>query len=189
MRILIVGTPRSGTMSLMNGIANILKLNVCCEPFLDSNNIEYNDSEVNMVLKTMVNHTPFSKIDELRYSFDKTILLSRKDINASWESVCNALYISDTMLNMNPNYNPKDAWVSEYVHTEASLNPSLKDGMRYRLDLIIKYSFHSDIDIIWYEDLFSSNKIISKNTFDSIGLNIPYESIYEYLNPSNRYRK
>jgi hypothetical protein len=45
------------------------------------------------------------------------------------------------------------------------------------------------MDIIWYEDLFSLNKYRAKATFDSIGLNLNYDSIYGYMNPSKRYRK
>jgi hypothetical protein len=137
----------------------------------------------------MVNHTSFSKLDELRYSFDKTILLSRKDVNAVWESVCNVLYISDNMLRENPNYNPIDAWTSEYVHNENSLRDEHKILAQYRLDKIIQYSLHSDIDIVWYEDLFSSDRNISEITFNSIGLDLPYENIYEYISPEKRYRK
>ena len=46
-----------------------------------------------------------------------------------------------------------------------------------------------NVPIIWYEDLFSSDRNVSENIFNSIGLNLSYESIYEYINPSNRYRK
>lgn len=184
MKILIIGTLRSGTTTLMNAIGNGLKLNICNEPFLKSNkNIIYNSNENNIVLKTMVHHQSFAEMDELRNSFDKTILLSRKDINAVWESICNVIYKRD-VLKLD-----EDVWLNPYTHNNDSLDDTHKFGVHHRLNLIIKYSLHSNLDIIWYEDLFSLDRNISENTFNSIGLNLSYESIYEYMNPLNRYRK
>ena len=184
MRILIIGTLRSGTTTLMNAIAGGLNLSVCNEPFLKSNiNTIYDSNNNNIVLKTMVHHQSFDEMDELRKSFDKTILLSRKDTNAVWESVCNTIYQRDVVKS------DGDVWLNPYTHNEDSLNDMHKIGVYYRLNLIIKYSFHSDMGIIWYEDLYSTNKDIAKSTFDSIGLDLSYDDVYEYMNPSNRYRK
>lgn len=184
MKILIIGTLRSGTTTLMNAIGNGLNLNICNEPFLKSNtNTIYNPNENDIVLKTMVHHQTFEEMDELRNSFDKTILLSRKDTNAVWESICNVIYERDVLKSNG------DIWMNPYTHNEDSLNPIHKFGVNHRLNLIIKYSFHSNMDIIWYEDLFSLNKYRAKATFDSIGLNLNYDSIYGYMNPSKRYRK
>jgi hypothetical protein len=185
MKILIIGTLRSGTTTLMNAIGNGLNLTICNEPFLKSNtNTIWDSNQNDIVLKTMVHHQSFSELDELRNSFDKTILLSRKDTKAVWESVCNAIYERDIL-----KVGELDVWMKPYIHNEASLNPIHKFGVHYRLNLIIKYSFHSDVDIIWYEDLFSSNRDVAKSTFDSIGLDLSYEDVYEYMNPSKRYRK
>jgi len=184
MKVLIIGTLRSGTTTLMNAIGSGLNLNVCNEPFLKSNtNVIYDSNQNDIVLKTMVHHQSFAEMDELRKSFDKTILLSRKDTNAVWESVCNVIYKRDVLNSV------EDVWLKPYTHNMDSLNDIHKIGVYYRLNLITKYSFHSDIDIIWYEDLYSTNKDIAKSTFDSIGLDLSYDSIYEYMNPSKRYRK
>lgn len=187
MKILIIGTLRSGTTTLMNAIGSGLNLSICNEPFLKSNtNVIYDSNQKDIVLKTMIHHQSFDEMDGLRGSFDKTILLSRKDTNAVWESVCNAIYERDVL---SPNGDEFGAWSKPYTHNEDSLNPIHKIGVTHRLNLIIKYSFHSNIDIIWYEDLFSSDKNIAKSTFDSIGLDLSYDSIYDYMNPSKRYRR
>jgi hypothetical protein len=184
MKILIIGTLRSGTTSLMNAIGNGLNLTICNEPFLKSNTTTiYNSNQNNIVLKTMIHHQSFAEMDELRNSFDKTILLSRKDVNAVWESICNVIYKRD-VLKLD-----EDVWLQPYTHNKDSINDIHRLGVHHRLNLITKYSFHSNIDIIWYEDLFSSDRNVSENIFNSIGLNLSYESIYEYINPSNRYRK
>jgi hypothetical protein len=184
MKILIIGTLRSGTTTLMNAIGNGLNLNICNEPFLKSNtNAIYNSNQNDIVLKTMVHHQSFAEMDKLRNSFDKTILLSRKDTNAVWESVCNVVYKRDVLKSV------EDVWINPYIYNSDSLSDIHKSGVYHRLNLIIKYSFHSNIDIIWYEDLYSTNKDTAKSIFESIGLNLSYENIYEYMNPINRYRK
>ena len=185
MKILIIGTLRSGTTTLMNTIGNGLNLSICNEPFLKSNtNTIYDSNQKDIVLKTMIHHQTFAELDELKSSFDKTILLSRKDTNAVWESVCNAIYERDVL-----KVGELDAWDKPYTHNKDSLNPIHKLGVHHRLNLIIKYSFHSNINIIWYEDLFSANKDVAKSTFDSIGLNLSYDSVYDYMGPLKRYRK
>jgi hypothetical protein len=187
MKILIIGTLRSGTTALMNAIGNGMNLTICNEPFLKSNtNTIYDSNQNDIVLKTMIHHQSFDEMDELRNSFDKTILLSRKDTNAVWESVCNAIYERDVL---SPNDDEFKAWAKPYTHNKDALNSIHKIGVHHRLNLIIKYSFHSNMNIMWYEDLFSSNMSIAKSTFDSIGLNLSYDNVYEYLNPSKKYRK
>lgn len=190
MRILIIGTPRSGTTTLMNAISYGLKLVISNEPFHpNAVNKVFHESQTNIVLKTLIHHVTFDKLDELRGLYDKTILLSRKDVNAAWESECNAIHRREETLNRKGMYDGFYFWHEPYVHNSESLNEKHKPGVIERMNLLKDYSIHSGEPILWYEDLYSNDKTVAKSTFNSIGLGVDYDSVYSYMNPSKKYRR
>jgi hypothetical protein len=58
-----------------------------------------------------------------------------------------------------------------------------------RIDLIIDFQKKTDLQMVWYEDLYSSDYELAKKTFESIGCGLKYENAYIYMDPSKKYRK
>ena len=78
MSILIIELPRTGSTSLLYKLAKENGLTSLFEPFDNSGRVQYN-GEKNVIVKTIICHHPNNL--ELIRSFDKTILLSRSNIN------------------------------------------------------------------------------------------------------------
>lgn len=190
MRILIIGTPRSGTTTLMNAIAYGLKYRPLNEPFnprVEFN--EYNSKMTNIVLKTLSHHTTFEKLDELVKEFDIIILLSRKDRNAAWESECNGSFRKKELNNRDGYYNGFEFWHEPYVHNPNSADLTLKNEVNLKMDNLLNYSYHSKLPITWYEDLYSKDYTTAKESFESLKLGITYDDVFIYMDPTKKYRK
>lgn len=63
------------------------------------------------------------------------------------------------------------------------------DTVNQYIDLIIHFQKITNLPMIWYEDLYSTNFELAKNTFESIGCGLNYNDAFEYMNPSKKYRK
>lgn len=190
MRILIIGTPRSGTTTLMNAIAYGLKYRPLNEPFnpkLEHN--EYSSEMTNIVLKTLSHHLTFDKLDDLVKTFDKVILLSRRDRIKVWESESNAIARKNEIIQRNGHYDGFKLWHESYVHDPKLNDPTLKDRIELKMDNLVNYSYHCGLPITWYEDLFSKDYGLSKNTFEGLNLGLTYEDVFIYVNPDMKYRK
>lgn len=191
MRILIIGTARSGTTTLTSAIGSVLSLNQIMEPFNPGSSYNlYNPIQKNIILKTLIqHHETFDDLVELSKTFDKTILLSRRDKIASWESYCNGVDRREKVKVRNGYYNGFHLWHQSYVHNPDSLDEKSKDIVIGIMDSIISLSEYMGLPIIWYEDLYSTDKNLAQQTFNSLGLNIKYEDVYIYMNPTKKYRK
>lgn len=191
MRILIIGTARSGTTTLTTAIGSVMSLNQVMEPFNPgvSYNL-YNPIQKNVILKTLIqHHETFDDLVELSKTFDKTILLSRRDKIASWESYCNGVDKRQKLKDRNGYYDGFHLWHQPYVHNPESLDEKSKDVVIGIMDSIVKLSEYMGLPIVWYEDLYSTNRDLAEQTFNSLGLNINYDDAYTYMNPSKKYRK
>ena len=112
MKVLILGIGRSGTSSLMNGIAEQFDVRVS-EPFYHRPifkefkefkwPLKVLEDKGNVVIKCLINQTPLhlnvNTDEEMQgfyvdwsKEFDKVILLSRKNIQEHWESWLNLMY-------------------------------------------------------------------------------------------------
>ncbi len=114
MKVLIIGIGRTGTSSLLDGIAEQFDVRIS-EPFYHRwrevghhKNFEWPMKELQgekkVVLKCLINQTPFTlKIEnespemiqfyvDWSKDFDKVILLGRKNIKEHWESWLNLMY-------------------------------------------------------------------------------------------------
>lgn len=191
MKILIIGTARSGTTTLTSAIGSVLSLNQIMEPFNPGSSYNlYNPIQKNIILKTLIqHHETFDDLVELSKTFDKTILLSRRDRIASWESYCNGVDRREKVKVRNGYYNGFHLWHQSYVHNPDSLDEKSKDIVIGIMDSIISLSEYMGLPIIWYEDLYSTDKNLAQQTFNSLGLNIKYEDVYIYMNPTKKYRK
>lgn len=190
MRILIIGTPRSGTTTLMNAIAYGLNYRPLNEPFnprLEHN--EYSEEMTNIVLKTLSHHLTFEGLDRLSKTFDKIILLSRKNRIEVWESECNAISRKNDIIERNGFYDGFKLWHESYVHNPKSIDPTLIDRIDLKMDNLVNYSYHTGKPIVWYEDLYSKDYNVAKTTFESLDLGLTYDEVFLYINPDKKYRK
>jgi hypothetical protein len=94
MSILIIALPRTGSTELGRRLSIEHNLKYEFEPFNPLAKLRYNDTYKNMVVKTMVFHTPFfikenerlEWLIDISKDFKEVILLSRKDLVACTES-------------------------------------------------------------------------------------------------------
>jgi hypothetical protein len=190
MKILIIGTARSGTTTLTNAIGSALNLKEIMEPFYKNSTYKYNPSQKNIVLKTLINHhKTFDELHDLIGSFDKTILLSRNDRIASWESVCNGMSKKNEITRRNGYYDGWKSWHEPYVHDPNVMNHDYMETVNQYIDLIVDFQQKTNLPIVWYEDLYSTDFELAKSTFESIGCGLKYEDVFTYMDPSKKYRK
>lgn len=190
MKILIIGTPRSGTTTLANAIAYTLNLKEIIEPFNPNVTYTYSPSQTNIVLKTLINHhNSIEELSELSKNFDKTIILSRRDKVACWESECNGRSKRKEIIERNGHYDGWNVWHESYIHNPDVMEVDYMETVSQRIDLIIDFQKKTDLQMVWYEDLYSSDYELAKKTFESIGCGLNYENAYIYMDPSKKYRK
>jgi hypothetical protein len=190
MKILIIGTARSGTTTLTNAIAHALNLKEIIEPFNPNVSYVYNPIQKNIVLKTLISqHNTLEELVDLSNSFDKTILISRRDRVASWESECNGRYKRKQILERNGYYDGFNVWHESYIHNPDVMDIDYMETVNKYIDLIVKFQQKTNLPMIWYEDLYSTDFELAKTTFESIGCGLKYEEAFTYLNPTKKYRK
>ena len=192
MKILIIGVARSGTTSLLNAFVDLLNLKKFGEPW---NKGLYGDRTLpwpyefpdNSVVKTLVEHLPDNYIgsnedffQELTTQFDTVIILGRKnkkDTLISWTYAFE--HLKD---------NP-DGWHKPYSPelSNLDLNKYATD-LDYIIFLLKRISSRLNIEITWYENLYSGRESKIKSILKLWGINIDYNKFYSYINPKRRYR-
>ena len=202
MKILIIGTSRSGTTSLLNGISeqNYTKIS---EPFndrfRDTQLYPINLSDNNVCVKTLVFQKPnqYSNIESFYKSFvnkfDKVILLDRYDLQEHWISNINLHYknkLKETLkLNTWPSH---DKWFIDEI-TEDIENEVISDGwyefFKKEKNLIRELSINLKIDITLYENLYGNDRDISLNIIKDWNLSLNSKKLNEYLNPIYKYKQ
>lgn len=190
MKILIIGTSRSGTTSLIKGLGRYFNYKKFGEPF---NLSIYRDKQRiswpyhfpdDCVVKTLSDQYPVGYkgtciefIQELSIQFDTVILLGRK---SKEDILISYTYFGDK---------PSGEWHSPYYPDIESLDltkyKKLVDNQVVNLSILSK---KLDKKITWYEDLYSGNKHIVDTLIENWGLKIDYSEFSTYINPSNRYR-
>jgi hypothetical protein len=161
MRILIISLPRTGSTSLMYKLAKDNNLSPLFEPFDGTNRVIYN-GEDNVVLKTIICHHPNNL--ELIRSFDKTILLSRININELIESHSYQTYFSKVK-----GYNSNNPYT--YKRPPQNIIDICSSDINKWISDIQKLSDLTMIPITYYEDIFdvnSNDRLRIKNTLVNI---------------------
>jgi hypothetical protein len=185
MKILIIAIPRSGSQSLMKCIGSCLKLTTIGEPFNEAirKNVNFNDTVVenNVVVKSLIDINIPNVINfykEYSKSFDKTILLSRKNTKELSESYEFQIW-KDELTTWHQKYTYSqngdiDKWVEFMIKTKNNLE-------------ILSNELNIEID--WYEDLYCGDeeKIVNFLNKHEITVDIPEFS--EYLNPKHKLRQ
>lgn len=203
-KVLIIGTGRSGTSTLLRTLSTLLRLKKCGEPWnrviQGGKDIPEKDVISNYgIVKTLIGHMPLSydagknrEKNREEYwnncvnfyrtfvlNYDKVILLSRKQRKDI------ALSVAHQSLR------PKkyQEWHKPYFALPES-KLTLNMGHINRIcDSIEKLSKLINVPITWYEDLYSGdhNKILE--SIEKWNIDISVEEIYKFVDPKNRYRK
>lgn len=188
MRILLLGHGRCGSTSFHLGLSEILNLSPIIEPFNEHlwNDyyekpppyIEGDDIPDNTMFKC-INGPSFNNdwILENYKNFDKVIMLIRGNIKETLVSHSNAIEYG-------------------YSNKYRDTNPITKQGVSYVSSnyqwLFDLYVSSDDIDLLWYEDLYTSFDK-SKQTLQSLGLGLSNNQLRtfwsRYLNPRHRLRQ
>jgi hypothetical protein len=144
MKILLISLPRTGSTSLLAGLAKEFGLQEINEPFEDVNIKKYEDYDwqaaKKICVKTHIHHRDFAfYIDFIKY-FERVILLSRKNLRGCAESLAYSKF--------HHNYTEKYEWVK---------TPNLLG------EILLVKEMHRDlerlsksigVEISFYEDLY-----------------------------------
>jgi len=185
MRICILGSPRSGTTSLMEYISDSLKINRVNEPYNSIIDTRWGKRDItedsiwrdkNTVVKHLIFQLTSEQKKNLKDHFDKVVCIYRKDLKSSSESWL-AGYHSD---NWNRPYTYKDSKAFETTKKNAQIKNNIIEHRIKEIQEIEELGYFT----VTYEDLFYSDK-------DKIKLNnylgITNPSIH-ILDPVNKLR-
>jgi|TARA_B100000287_G_C20505718_1_gene730994 hypothetical protein len=193
MKIQILGVARTGTTNLAlsiekEGYTTIL------EPY--GVNPKKNKTELveKLCVKNISNQFPIDKFKsaydfqlENIPTFDKTILLDRKNELEHWKSYLNLLkkYHKD----------PKTThtiWYEDDITSDwdrKMRNDGFYEVFKLQKETIKKLSNEFNIPITYYEDLFGEDRMYSFETINKWDLDIDPFNVNEYLDPSKRYKQ
>ena len=189
MKILIIGTPRSGSSNITLSLSNILKLDSFQEPYNYShpklkNRIYPEISSKGIVIKTLFHQTPKNVTDCFKFykeeikKFDRVIILARKDIKAAYES-----------FNYNVVENEDRNWHNQYIYDDYKFNEDIfYSYLKWSLE-IIEFSKLHNLNITWYEDLYSKDINLVEEITKTWNLKITGEQLIKELNRKPKYRK
>lgn len=199
MKLLIVGTPRSGTTSLIRGIGNqgFFKYGEPFNPVRKGFTGNYNDilndlnTTKNIVVKCLCEQIPidtkYYPIDPIDFyrqfakKFDRVILLDRSDM---WKHKQSMVFLIWRLVNKKSVHS---RWTWDEIPNKFKKEeyPALKWEerlLKQKKDLI-KLSDYIDIPIIYYENLYSKDRVRSLNIIKSWDLPIDPYVLNEYLDP------
>lgn len=189
MKILIIGTPRSGTTSLIRAIGKSLNLTRIGEPFNYGHPfIETSESifdiEDNTIVKTLYDHTPkleednpFNFLIKFSKEFDLVILLSRKDKTKILESIAHQY-----------KHNKNGDWHQPYIYDDTLNTDEYVEHIDFVVSGIKKLSTELNIPITWYEDLYSGDLNKIEKFLRDNKLPIETEEFFKFVDPKLRYR-
>ena len=151
MKILIISLPRTGSTSFLKNICKKHNLKEIHEPFdqVNGNLQNYKNfdfvNELNIGVKTHINHMDIDFYVNYFKIFDKVFLLSRKNLKECAESLSYANYTN--------------TYLSKYSYRRT---PNLDNTIKLVNDLNDKITTLSkliNVDIMYYEDVFDVNSV------------------------------
>ena len=189
MKILILASPRSGSTILNRALSKILKLFPYGEPFnygLQRQNFKYPfELRKKSVVKSLVFQVPEgydnSKgdfYDFYKDNFDRVILLTRKDIQKTYESYSYNTY-----------HYPNGNWPFKYWYEEVPFSYKLYNSVVRNHNKILDYGLKWNVPVTYYEDLYSGIKPQVLKCINSWDLDISFNDLFFYTTPANKYRK
>lgn len=166
---LIIASPRSGSSNLMKSIGSAHSIKTIFEP------LAYGKKKTirpDSVTKVIASRLSILKIDQLIGMFDKTILLTRKNILEASQS----LYFLQQCIPDQGEINVR--WSATGTVFDKNLLNRYKRSFNLQYDLIHSISSKYNIPVDYYEDVYSSYRLSDS----SISLDM------EYLKPSRKLR-
>lgn len=190
MRILIIGTPRTGTQSLLMGLGKVLNLEIIPEPFdiynphiLKKYPFTPRDRSIT---KTMINHVPteFDGTPNQFYhkfikKFDNIIILSRKNTIEQYDSWIHSL-------------NSNKSWHIVYQKSKQPFKKDIYNCLMEWRNQLHEFSSQTHIPITFYEKLYSGNISDLTELLEKWKIEIPMNKIKELsheLDPKYKYGK
>ena len=186
MKILIISIPRSGSTTLIRAMSSTLKLKKIYEPFNEADNRDVDwdyTPENNVVVKSLIAinvNNPIEFFKKYSKLFDKTILLSRKNTQETLESY------TFQVLQTKPVPN---SWHEKYIYTQNGDIRRWKNWMIKKKNNLEILSNELNIEIDWYEDLYSGDEAKIVNFLNKHKINVDIPEFSEYLNPKHRLRQ
>lgn len=162
---LIIASPRSGSTNLMRSIAKGNNLKECFEPFGHKTTRRLKID--NYCTKVIARRKSIEYWIELANKFDKFILLSRRDITASGESLTKLAFSHGPSKG-----NPDLKW-SKLTEEEAIHVKKYTSIVEQSVKVIEMLSILLDTHINYYEDVYSSFSLRD----DTINLDTSYLDI------------
>ena len=196
MKIHILGTPRSGTTSLLNGIADSLNYTIkILEPFSQKQtfvklkgdykkhlnflkNVTYNVVEKNLINNPsdLYPNKTISFYKDYLKNFDVNILITRKNIEEASQSLSHATI--------------KHTWLDSYQKDPNIVDPGAHDFLIKSNSLITQLSKDLNIPLFYYEELFTKNINLTLQKLESVGIKLDnIGPFYHYLNPNKKLGK
>lgn len=166
---LILASPRSGSTNLMKSIGSFYSIKTIFEPLATG---KTKTIKPDSVCKVIISRLAISKIDRLIKMFDKTILLTRKNITEASES----FYFLHHCIPDQGEINVK--WSAVGTDFNENLLNGYKTSFNLQYDLIHSIGSRYNIPVDYYEDVYSLHTL--KDT--SIELD------KEYLSSSKKLR-
>lgn len=186
MRILLITIPRSGSVSLLLGLSKSLSLDKVGEPFnkqlwKETPNIDKN----NVVVKTFIDQISDGCKDNIKFykkiskKFDKIILVSRKNLKEAAESY-----------SYHNKHSTQEGWMSRYYFNDNGLDVEhWYNWFNILHSDLEKLSKELEMEIDWYEDIFSGNSSSIDSFLNKHSLTVDKKILLDYLNPKNKYRQ
>ena len=157
MRILVISLPRTGSTSFSKKLANDNGLSFVFEPFAPNaellsiiKNFDIDYTKDNVVVKTLLNDAyDIDWFINLSKEFDKTYLLSRRDLNACIESWA---YLNYKRSEMGFDFETEYYWEKTPNYEESYIQINRWNNKLNTLSKVLS------IPIIYYEDVFDISK-------------------------------
>jgi len=198
MRICIIASPRSGSTSFSKGLSKVLNLKKISEPhndkFWDKVSLKAKiqrdyyerENKDNIVVKTMTGHRSISFFVEYVKTFDKVILLTRKNIQESYESFIYRIRQKEATTKFDT-----VPWHTPYYYDleESPVDEGIMNLMKEYSSIIYDLNKILNVGITYYEDLFSEDINKFHTAVDNLNLKIDKDLLRVELNPKNRYRQ
>ena len=206
-KVLIVGVPRSGTTSLMDGFykQGYYKVSEPYNPKIwikikHSYPLKQLEEYPTLVVKTIVGqvHDSWkgdwqSFIVELSKQFDKVILLDRRDNNEHYTSMLNLDYKLYLSRELGEDTHPFKKWREEEIPPMFAIGYKAAGGEDRLLSLkteLNELANKLSTDVDYYEDLYGEDKIMADHTIKEWEIdNIDAQKLLKYLDPSKKLKQ
>lgn len=199
MRILIIGTPRSGTSTLMRALSSSTGYKQYIEPWnptIKQEMLPYPyDWNDNIVVKTIVWDIPenYCQYDsssvfykELVKDFDRVIMIGRK----SREDLLYSFAYQRNLDELHQYNRPPGSWLFPYHLDLRKIDlDSHKKEVERVCDSLLEVSEYLNIPITWYEDLYCDDTNYINQFLDNLNIDLNRQEFFDWVHTSNRQRK